>query len=101
MADQKPGADRRQPFITIAGYQLWDGVPWATTEGSKRWTYGPHTPNFDLIHTSGGNAEIVKPFPEEEKYFVSYGRQRGWISGGMMDAICLALTFLENKGTTE
>lgn len=80
----------------FAGMILTEVWPWSDREGAKRWVYGRTKPTlraFDL----GGNAEILKPFKDEERYFVTCGRQRGWITGGLMDAMGLALEYM--KGT--
>lgn len=86
MAGEAQGSDCCEPVVE---YQLWQCPE---VEGRRRWFYGTH-PEWN----NGRNAEICQPFPDEPRFFVSFGRHRGWINGGLMDAMALAISYLEGK----
>lgn len=88
MADEEQGSDRRQPRLT-EGNPTWDG--------GHRWWYGPCVYK-DVALSNERNAEIIQPFPGEPRFFVAYRRHRGWINGGLLDAMALATEFMGGKG---
>lgn len=56
-----------------------DGEPFS-------WLYGPSTLQL------GSHAAIMHAGP---RFYVAYGQRMGFVTGGLVDALALAMTFLE------
>ena len=91
MADEAQGPDYREPVVNLVALPPHE-VP---DRNGVRQTYV-----WLVFHGVARAAEITKPFPDEERYFVfAFNGRRGWIRGGLLDAMALAADLCASNTT--